>query len=150
MEALVTGHSFHLCPVFWKNGVALSGEALRAARLAWVADWQRILSSTDDEAAESYRKNVLEKQTRIAGGKIFSRITNGQEAVMSDEQKAIATVPARGGGAFTLTDLLGKRIKKWHGEKGEISIIHTVTNENWQWLVDICAERRLNIEVLPN
>jgi hypothetical protein len=148
MEALLTGGSFHLCPVFWKNDVALSGEALRASRLAWVADWQRILASTDDEAAESYRKNVLQKQTRIAGGKIFSRIQNGIEPVMTDEEKAIATVPARGGGSYTLTDLLGKRIQKWHGEKGEISIIHTVSLENWQWLVDICAERNLNVQIL--
>ena len=149
MEALVTGGSFHLCPVFWKNDVALSGEALHVARVAWVAEWTRILNSTDVEAAESYRQNVFEKQTRIAGAKIFTRIESGVEPVMTEEQKGIATVPARGGGSYTLTDLLGKRVKKWHGDRGEISIIHTVSQDNWQWLVDICAERKFNIEIQP-
>jgi hypothetical protein len=53
----------------------------------------------------------------------------------------------RSGGLATFEDLLGKRVRKYHGGE-ELDGLHEISHDNWYWLANTCYERNLSVEVV--
>ena len=150
MDELLAGKSFHLQPNFYKGDREFKdGDmTLTERQAAWVTLYKGIWEMTDEEARESYAKNVLNKGIRRSGAILH----NEQEGIINNGgvvKAALKTVPLHNGEEATFEDLKGHTVQLYFKQYGEITGLHIVgVDTTWEWLTAMVVNRHLNVKVL--
>jgi len=149
MDALLSGASYHLQPMFRKDQKEVVGDdvtkTLTERQLAFVEVWKGIWAMTDEQAEQSYREVALANSVYQTLGKNAAAIKEATDNGL--EIKAIETVPLKDGGVASLEDLNGKTIRRWYGV-ARVGGTITITPENWQREAQTISDRNLAVQVL--